>query len=75
MYQKRNVNRRNSSIFEDYKELYFTHLLREDVIWNQLGEKYYLSPTVVRRIVGEKRKELQNSQPELPIKNQHENNG
>jgi hypothetical protein len=68
MYQKRNVNRRNTSIFEDYKELFFTNLLREEVIWQQLGEKYFLSPTVVRRIVGVKKKELQNSQPELPIK-------
>ncbi|MBD3748962.1 MAG: hypothetical protein IE931_05655 [Sphingobacteriales bacterium] len=58
---------RNKSIFEDYTELFYTKMMREEVIFKQLGEKYFLEPSTIYRIILEKTKQLDQQQPQLPF--------
>ena len=62
-----NTRRRNKSIYEDYTSLFFVDFLREEIIWDRLAERYYLTPKTVYKIVLELRKEAAASQLNLDL--------
>ena len=61
------INRRNKLIYEDYQDLYFKKMMRDEVIWVELGDKYFLKPQSIYRVILNQRSEAQKSQPELPL--------
>lgn len=67
MYNTVNIVKRNKLIYEDYIFAYFTDFKREEKIWEELGEKYFLSERSIYLIVLKLRKEAQATQPELPL--------
>jgi len=69
MKDKKPINRRNKNIYEDYQDLFFIKMMREEAIWDQLGEKYYLLPESVYRIILAQRKEAAKTQTLLPLQN------
>ena len=45
------ISTRNKTITEEYTRLFFTEGKRDEVIFEDLGNKYYLQPETVRKIV------------------------
>ncbi len=44
-------DKRNALIKEDYVHLYFTEGKREEVIWADLADKYFLEPDTIRKLI------------------------
>ena len=52
------IERRNSDIYSDYKQIYQEQFLRHQRILEILSAKYYLTPQTLEKIVLKKGKEL-----------------
>lgn len=67
-YKKEHRARRNKLIAEEFSRLFFEEGKREDVIFNELSERYFLSPQTVYRIVLEQQKEVEKIQTKLDLR-------
>lgn len=59
--------KRNKLIYERYTEMYFTRMMREEAIFIELKEVFFLEVDTIYRIVLAMSKEAANAQPELPL--------
>lgn len=59
--------KRNKLIYEQYTEMYFTRMMREEAIFIELKEVFFLEVDTIYRIVLAMSKEAAKSQPELPL--------
>lgn len=67
-------SKRNRDIAADYTRLYFVDGKRDDVIFPQLAEKYYLQPSTIEKIVLKESKNQTNNE-KSPITNLASDNG
>lgn len=68
MYGKHNKARRNKLIAEDYTRLFFEECKRDEAIFVELGEKYFLEPDTIYRIILEQQRKADKMQNKLDLK-------
>ena len=48
---QKKIHVRNQQMADEYTRLFFTEGKRENVIWDELSERFFLEPDTIRKII------------------------